>query len=126
MGHRVRGSLWVVAVALAGGVWAAPLEGQSARQRAWTPPKTGWGHPDLQGVWNNATSTPLERPNELGGKAELSDEEAASIEEEAVRRRDAPPPAGDPGTYNAFWSDTGRGGVNKRTSWIRPMDGFLR
>ena len=44
--------------------------------RPFTPPKTPWGDPDLQGVWNDATSTPLQRPN---GKDKdiLSDEEAA-------------------------------------------------
>ena len=26
-----------------------------------TGPRTPWGHPDLQGIWNNATTTPLER-----------------------------------------------------------------
>ena len=26
-------------------------------------PRTPWGDPDLQGVWNDATSTPLQRPN---------------------------------------------------------------
>ena len=29
-----------------------------------TLPRTPWGHPDLQGVWNNSTSTPLERLTE--------------------------------------------------------------
>jgi hypothetical protein len=24
---------------------------QTAAQKAWTPPKTPWGDPDLQGVW---------------------------------------------------------------------------
>ena len=29
-------------------------------------PKTPWGDPDLQGVWNDATSTPLQRPGYRG------------------------------------------------------------
>ena len=29
-----------------------------------TVPKTPWGHPDLRGVWNNSTNTPLERMTE--------------------------------------------------------------
>jgi hypothetical protein len=28
----------------------------------WTPPKTPWGDPDLQGIYNYGTSTPLQRP----------------------------------------------------------------
>jgi len=48
--------------------------------KGWAPPKTPWGDPDLQGVWNDATSTPLQRPNELSGKDILSDEEAADFQ----------------------------------------------
>ena len=36
---------------------------------------TPWGDPNLQGIWSNATTTPLERPSDLEGKAQLSDAE---------------------------------------------------
>jgi hypothetical protein len=36
---------------------------------------TPWGHPDLQGVWNNQTPVPLERPKELKDKARFTPEE---------------------------------------------------
>lgn len=128
MRRGIHGLVGVVAVTLATGFAVASVAGQAPRSKgraSWTAPKTTWGHPDLQGVWNNATSVPLERPNGLD-KAELDDEEAASLEEETKRRRDAPPPAGDPGTYNAFWSDTGRGAVDKRTALIiDPPDGRI-
>ena len=39
--------------------------------------RTPWGDPDLQGVWNNNTVVPLERPETLADKARLTDEEAA-------------------------------------------------
>ena len=42
-----------------------PTAAKSAK--AWTLTKTPWGDPDLQGVWNDATSTPLQRP---AGKGE--------------------------------------------------------
>ena len=48
------------------------------------PPRTPWGAPDLQGVWDFRTLTPLERPAEFAGKAVLTAEEAAELE-----RRDA-------------------------------------
>ena len=43
----------------------------------YTPPRTAWGDPDLQGQWNSQTATPLERPltGELAGKETLTDEE---------------------------------------------------
>ena len=43
---------------------------------------TPWGHPNLQGTWTNTTTTPLQRPIELGEKALLSDEERAALDEE--------------------------------------------
>src|SRR5215475_8687327 len=51
------GPLPLVAVALAAD---AAQAGKSASS-SYTAPKTPWGHPDLQGVWNNSTNTPLER-----------------------------------------------------------------
>src|SRR4029450_1622228 len=41
------------------------------RTGAWSPPKTPWGHPDLQGIYTNKdeANTPLERPDEFKGRA---------------------------------------------------------
>jgi hypothetical protein len=94
----------------------------------WTPPRTPWGDPDLQGVWNNSTITELERPKELSGKQVLGDDEAAALEKKAAQNRvDRPPRAGDPGTYNQAWFDRGSKVVpTKRTSLIvDPPDGRL-
>ncbi len=44
-------------------------------------PRTADGHPDLQGVWTNATITPLERPAALSGKTTLTDAEAKAFEQ---------------------------------------------
>ena len=49
--------------------------------------RTAWGHPDLQGVWDFRTITPMERPVELAGKEVLSEEEAAAYEAEVNRRQ---------------------------------------
>jgi hypothetical protein len=92
------------------------------------PPRTANGRPDLQGVWNFATITPLERPVELEDKPVLSDREAATQEQEAAKRNvDRPPRAGDPGAYNRFWLDVGTTVVwTKRTSLITdPPDGRI-
>lgn len=95
---------------------------------SWTTPRTPWGDPDLQGLWNNATTTPLQRPEELGEKAFLTDEEVAQRDQVvgAARNTDRQPRAGDPGTYNEFWWERGRTIANNRTSLIfKPSNGRL-
>src|SRR6266700_3333017 len=58
----------------------APLSAAKTR----TPPHTPDGKPDLQGIWTNATVTPLERPRDLAGKEFLTETEAAEFEKLAV------------------------------------------
>ena len=90
-------------------------------------PRTGWGDPDLQGVWDFRTLTPLERPEDLGDKAFLTAEEAAERENAELERnrrlweqeaRTAV--AGDNvGAYNNFWMDRGTTVIEtRRTSLV--------
>src|SRR3984893_3808421 len=92
-----------------------------------TPAGQPDGRPDLQGLWSFATVTPLQRPKEFAGREVLTAEEAARLEEQAVRDQfvDRPPPPGDPGAYNRFWVDSGTKLVaTHRTSLIvDPPDG---
>ena len=83
---------------------------------AQTSERTAWGDPDLQGVWTNRTTTPLERPSEFEARAVLTDEERAAIDAQAEANRDRPPPPGQTGGYNSFWLD--RGVRNSQTSLI--------
>ena len=67
--------------------------------KTYTPPKTAWGDPDLQGIFTNATITPFERPPEFAGKEFLTEKEVAELEARAAKNRvDQPPREGDPGT----------------------------
>lgn len=104
---------------------------------------TPWGDPDLQGVWDYRTLTPLERPEELGDKAFLSEEEAAALERETLERNElllnrAPQRTsasdqvdrrddGTPGFYNNFWLDRGTTAIEtRRTSLVvDPPNGRL-
>ena len=78
-------------------------------------PKTPWGDPDLQGTYTNKTITPLERPESLGDKEFLTNEEVASQEQARLDRNEelllAPPrrtsAGGNVGGYNNFWLDGG-------------------
>jgi len=112
---------------------------------AFGQPRTPDGHPDLQGTYDLATLTPIERP--AGAKATMTLEEAAKLEKQtaALKKlgdvsiqgdRAAPPkggdgsvgPAGNVGGYNTFWLDPGSSYTivdgQKRTSLvIDPPDG---
>ena len=121
--------------ALAAACLAAPLaEGQAraVKSAAYVPPRTPDGQPDIQGVWNNATITPLERPADLAAKAFFTPVEAAAYEktwlEQNNRDRRAGEGASDvAGAYNQAWFDRGTKVVpTLRTSLIvDPPDGKI-
>ena len=46
---------------------------------AQTAPRTDWGDPDLQGLWNHGTATPLERPERYGERSLLDEAEVAEV-----------------------------------------------
>ena len=72
-------------------------------------PRTTWGAPDLQGVWDYRTLTPLERPDELEGRESLTDEELAAFTASTLERRNNDQrregEADVRGAYNDFWLD---------------------
>ena len=51
--------------------------------------RTPDGHPDLQGVWNFSTATPMERPADLADQDTLTAEEAAAWEQRLAEQRAA-------------------------------------
>ena len=95
--------------------------------------RTPWGDPDLQGVWNDATSTPLERPGGVSGKNLLSDEEAAEFQNQLEYnltrdRRDGGADIDVNRAYNEHWMDARRLKItaDRRTSLIvDPPDGRI-
>ncbi len=95
-------------------------------------PRTPWGVPDLGGIWDFRTVTPLERPQALEGKATLTAEEAAAFEQQAIEGRNADRRDGGARrdverAYNDFWWDWGDDLTDdRRTSLIvDPPDGRI-
>ena len=99
-----------------------------------SPPVTTWGAPDLQGVWDFRSLTPMQRPEALGTQETFSAEEAATFSEEFLLREsrdlaDAESEAQETGRvvpYNDFWFDWGSTVTTDRTSLIvDPPDGRI-
>jgi len=96
-------------------------------QRRWTPPRTAWGEPDLQGKWSYATITPLERPADAASKEVLSREEVSALDAEAgtsADRRDGGADADLARAYNAYWYDRGKS-IGRTSLIVDPPDGRL-
>ena len=127
MTHRTMALLLVAAVVTVLAPLPAVGQGQA---EIWELPRLGDGRPDLQGVWDFRTVTPLERPARFGERETLTEEEAAAVEAGAAAFQqfiDRPPPEGSVGAYNAFWLDFGTSvGDGRRSSLIvDPADGQL-
>ena len=150
MRHRLLATGFSVVVGAVMGLASVPIQGQALGQdRADnTLPRTPWGDPDLQGMWDTRTYTPLERPAEFGTREFMTEEEAAERERLGLRRvvsdddddavaeelvqqdvqryaRSDAPDDGRPGLriagaeYNAFWSaDPTSPRLSLRTSQI--------
>ena len=60
----------------------------SGSKSGWTPPKTPWGDPDLQGMWplNHLISTPFQRPVKFGERRLMTDEEFAAAQKSTEAR----------------------------------------
>jgi hypothetical protein len=129
-------SIGLVAVAASSVATQGQRPPSEARRTGEFSAKTPWGHPDLQGIWDFRTVTPMERPTELGDKAVLTENEAREFEQRAVASRDADQQRGNTVTarrqvngttetedlalaYNDFWWDRGTKVVGtRRTSLI--------
>ncbi len=104
--------------------WLGPVP--QAGAQGWTPPRTPWGDPDIQGIFttDDELGVPFERPEEFGDRAVVTEEEFASRVDQSGRQaaRDAeafveqaPAAAGGTGPP-AHWLERGR--PSRRTSVV--------
>ena len=98
--------------------------------KPYTPPKTPWGDPDLQGIWPGNMGVPMQRPVNMGTRNELTDAEFAQRQEQAQRQlaADAESTAASDSRVGigppSYWTE--RGTPTKQTSLIvSPPDGRL-
>ena len=105
---------------------ATPAAGDAASLR------TPWGTPDLQGIWNGETLTPLERPARFAGKPLLTEQEAAQLAKDVTSRpgRDSRTERGSEKdvarAYNDIWQNTPTRLTDRRTALIvDPPDGQI-
>lgn len=128
-------------------ILSMPVGAQSpshaSKSKTWIMPRTADGHPDLQGIWTNATLTPLQRPEEFAGKATISDAEATVYEKHDLTTNDIDNPeapllarAGSGsgptavGGYNNLFIDRGSelarvDGVKRTSLIVDPPDGKI-
>jgi hypothetical protein len=82
----------LIALVLPVAVGPAAAQGRSperaaanvASARPWVAPRASDGHADLQGLWENNSATPLERPDVFAGKPRLSERELDALKARAV------------------------------------------
>ena len=81
----MRPGIWILLASLVpvgvAGQLANP--GTKPAPRGWTVPRDADGHPSLDGVWENNSATPLERPPQFAQKPRLTDEELAELKRRA-------------------------------------------
>ncbi len=107
---------------------AVPSFAANNNAKDFKAPKTEFGHPEIRGVWNFSSNTPLQRPEEYGDREFLTKEEVEEIERRNIARSEAADNrrGGGVGGYNQFWVESLAQDDNYRTSLIvDPPNGRL-
>ncbi len=97
---------------------------------SYTAPRTEWGQPDLQGVWNFSSNRPMTRPTQFGERQFLTAEEVTEMQARRAaadaNSDSALPIAGVDESYNDFWIENAGIGGDVRTSHIvYPVNGQI-
>ena len=111
----------LLSIAISMSVAASLSAASYAADSNYTAPRNEWGQPDLRGVWNFSSNTPLERPAKYAEQEFLTDDDVARIREEAladIASSDGNSSQGGVGGYNQFWIEGLPIEENRRTSLI--------
>jgi hypothetical protein len=119
---RVFRSLALIALVSSTGGVAAGQQSQGSH-------RTPWGDPDLQGIWDYRSATPLERPERLKGRSDFSEEEAGTFEQSADERFESFIQSGAVGDFvgDEPWADRGQEltEADRASLIVDPPDGRL-
>ena len=102
-------------------------------QNTYVAPRTEWGQPDLQGVWNFSSNVPMQRATRFGAREFMTDDEVAQLQSRLAAADAASDQAvpgieseTNPGGYNDFWVESAGLTDRIRTSHIvYPTNGRL-
>ena len=114
-------------------LFCLPLGAQTAKPgAAWTPPRTPWGHPDIEGIYTNKdeANTPLERPDQFKGRSlqDFSDADLTALakQRQAVAAKIAGGIGGaETGAGPTHWYEHLLGNGSRPWLIIDPPDGKL-
>jgi hypothetical protein len=144
MSHRCLVSALAMVIASVSPAFV-PVAGQAQTSgpATWTPPKatyslprTPWGDPDLQGVWDYQSRLPMQRPAQFKGKATLTEAELAEwVKTGGTPNQDScgvgtraneectPEDLAQVGAYNEFWDNRNIVTDNRTSLIVDPPDG---
>jgi len=132
----------ILAATLAIAIVAVASHAQTSGTATWTPPRatysaprTPWGDPDLQGVWDYQSRIPMQRPAQFKGKATLTEAELAALAKAGAPNQDScgvgtrkdvectAEQLADVGAYNEFWNNRNFLADNRTSLIVDPPDG---
>jgi hypothetical protein len=119
----VAAAIYLPAPVVAQAAGSAEAKAAARTDPSWVPPRTPWGHPDLQGIWttDDMRGIPQQRPPQFGDREYLTDEEFAARGEQREGARETQ----DRGAVGTFRNEEGTRTFGYTSMVIDPADGRI-